>query len=288
MSARELLSRLDEFATLPEVAMRVTRALDDPDVDLDDVVEMIELDATLAALLVKMANSAIFGVSGRADTVRKALLRLGTTETRNAVITASLMRALPPLPDPYDIRDFWVLGLASGMVARQLARDLKYTDPELAYLAGLVHCLGEAYLAVLYTDRVVGVIDAWRGSGEDFEDRLTREFDCEIPEITAGVLESWNFPREIVVAVREHWHPERNPQCEVLAGLILAADRLCRDLGLGVVDPGPDERTWIADVPYSLEDALAENGYPDLTFYLLELQGTLEEIREFATSVFSG
>ena len=287
MSASELLRHVDSFPTLPEVAIRVSRALEDPEVDLSRVAEMIELDATLAAQLVRMANSPIFGLGSPADSVRKALTRLGIKETRNAIVTVSLMRALPELPAPYEVRSFWVLGLASGMVARQLARDLKFPDPEMAYLAGLVHCLGEAYLAVQFTERVCAVVERWRGSGEDFEDHLTAEFDVEVPEISAGLLEAWNFPDPIVVAVRSHWHPERDPACEDLAGLILTADRLCRDVGLGVVDPGPQERTWIADVPYSLEDALTERGYPDLTYYLLELQDKLAEVREFASSVYA-
>ena len=287
-AAEPLLERVDKFPTLPDVVLRVSRALLDPDADLQHVAHMIELDSALSAHLIRAANSPLFGGMS-VDTVGRALGRLGTQQTRNAVITVALLKTVPKLPSPYSVRSFWVLGLASAVVARRIAHDLSYPDPEQAYLAALVHCLGEAYLAIEYTERVRGAMQAWRERGGEFEDYLTQEFGCEVPEITAGLLESWNFPRAITQAIRWHWYPDCAPSDQaLLASIVLAADRLCRDLGLGVADPGPDEKAWIEDVQHEFEQRLAQRGYPDLTFYLLDLHDDLREVERFAHSVFAG
>ena len=285
--AKPLLARVEKFPTLPDVVLRVSRALLDPEADLHAVAQMIELDPTLSAHLIRAANSPLFGTLS-VDSVGRALGRLGTEQTRSAVITVALLKTVPKLPSPYSIRSFWVLGLASGVVARRIARDLAFPDPEQAYLAALVHCLGEAYLAIEYTDRVRGAMQNWRELGGEFEDYLSKEFGCELPEVTAGLLASWNFPPAIVEAVRWHWYPDCAPADQsMLASIVLAADRLCRDLGLGVADPGPEEKAWIEDVPEEFEQRLAQRGYPDLTFYLLDLHDDLREVERFANSVFS-
>jgi HD-like signal output (HDOD) protein len=287
-AALPLLARVDQFPTLPDVVLRVSRALLDPEVDLPRVAGMIELDSALSAHLIRAANSPLFGGMS-VDSVGRALGRLGTRQTRNVVITVGLLKTVPKLPSPYSVRSFWVLGLASAVVARRIAHDLSYPDPEQAYLAALVHCLGEAYLAIEYTERVRCAMQGWREIGGDFEDFLSREFGCEVPELTAGLLIAWNFPTAIVEAIRWHWYPDCAPaEQSLLASIVLAADRLCRDLGLGVADPGPDEKAWIEDVPPEFEKRLAERGYPDLTFYLLDLHDDLREVERFANSVFSG
>lgn len=283
-----LLEHVEKFPTLPDVVLRVSRALLDPEVDLQGVAQLVELDSALAAHLIRAANSPPFG-GASIDSVGRALGRLGTEQARSAVTTVALLKAAPKLPAPYSVRSFWVLGLASAVLARRIARDVAYSDPEQAYLAALVHCLGEAYLTIEHTERVRAAMQSWRELGGDVEHYLSKEFGCEVPEVTAGLLACWNFPPVIIEAVRWHGSPDcTSGDQALLASIVLAADRLCRSLGLAGACHGRDEKAWIEDVPCALQARLAQHGYPDLTFYLLDLHDDLREVERFANSVFAG
>jgi HD-like signal output (HDOD) protein len=281
----EPLHGLDDFPTLPDVALRICDALRDPDVDLSRIAEEVALDPAMAAQLVRLANSAIFGGGSRVDTVQRALLRLGIRATRNAVMTVTLMRALHALPAPFEIRSFWIGGLAAAMTARRIAQDVRFADPEQAYLASLVHDVGMAYLSIQHVDRLKAVL-ADHQDGEELAYALAHEFGCDLPQISGAVLRHWNFADEITRGVEHHWTPDTAGSAQALAAIVLASDRLTRELKLGVIDWSPVGGSWLADVPPALAALLAEQGGGDLARYLEALRADLGEIESFARSVF--
>ena len=279
----ELLSRVEGFATLPDVVSRVRRTLDQPDFQMDRVARLIELDPSLSARLIQLANSPVFGGWSAIENVVDAVRRLGASETRTVVLTVGLMQNLPRLPEPCDVRKFWEHGLATAMMARRISGDVGIAKGDTAYLAGLVHNLGEAYLAVQFTRRFRRAIENTKDG--EITGPLRDEFGCDPAELSAAILEGWSFPRSVVEAVRWQREPASAPQEEVLASSVMAADRLCRALGLGPI-PSQENATWIDEVPDAFVEQLAQGGYPDLTFYLMELVEDLGEISGFARSVF--
>ena len=107
----QLTQNLDRFPTIPQVALKVIRELEAPDCDLEQVAEMITLDAVLAARVIKLANSPIFGAEVPARSAKQAVVRLGTKETRNTIQAVAVMNTLPELPEPLNVIHFWSLGL---------------------------------------------------------------------------------------------------------------------------------------------------------------------------------
>ena len=115
---KELLAQVDDLPTLPDVYVRIADALGAAECDLRKVGEMIALDPVLVGRLIRIANSALFSSAGRADSIVDAIVRLGARETRNVVITAAVLQVLDPKASEINLRDFWTLGLASGVEAR--------------------------------------------------------------------------------------------------------------------------------------------------------------------------
>jgi len=288
MTLEEVLAGADSFPTLPEVAERVAHKLKKGDWEVGAVARLIELDPSLSARILRMANSLLLGMATPSRSVREAIMRLGAQVTRDTVMTVSLMSVLPTLPRPLDVRSFWTLGLSSALMSRRVAGDLKLGDSEMAYLAGLVHCMGEAYLAVQHTRGFQRAAKRWQAEGGDLSNQLREEFGCGPREVCAGLLERWRFPEPVVEAVRWYGDPRSAPNHGDLAGVVSIADRLCRDLGMGLAPAGTPEEVWIEQAPAHLVERLAEHGYPDLTFYLLELQDQLVDIETVARQIFAG
>src|SRR5262245_3820249 len=88
---RRAVERLRELPTLPSVVQRVTAVLDAPDADLAEAAALIETDQVLTAQLLRLANSAFYGVSGQIASVAQALTILGTTITRSLLYSTAVL-----------------------------------------------------------------------------------------------------------------------------------------------------------------------------------------------------
>lgn len=280
-----IVQQVDQFPTLPDVALRAMRQLDSEDATLDEITDTISLDQRLAGRIMKLANSPAFGATRPAESLKPAIFRLGMREVRVAVLTVAVMDAIPSLPPPHDLRTFWTLALASAMVARSLADDLGYENPEEAYLAALVHLIGEVFLALQFTQRYEEAIATSRADDLPFECAVVEKFGCDHAAVGARVLLEWNFPPAIIEAVRCQFRPERAETHGLLASLVFASDRMCRDLGLGS-DAPKEVGAWLKSIPAVLQTRLESSRYPDFEHYMSQMRERLDQIEEFARAIF--
>ncbi len=279
---------IEDFPTLPDVALRVNGAFEDPEFELAEVAAMIGQDPVLASRIVRLSRSPIFGGGSGGDTdLEQAILRLGAKETKNAVTAVAIMNTLPELPEPVTLVSFWTLSLGSAMSARQLALDLGIVAPEQAYLAGLVHTLGEAYLAIQFTERYRAAIDRSTENSAPLELTISREFEVSPAVIGARLLRTWRFPEAIAEAVEYHLVPQDAPEQKLLAGIVFAADRICRDLRLAPKDPGHTDQAWVGEIPHDFMQRIEALGYPDITYYLIEQREFLKSVEDSVRATFA-
>ncbi len=285
-AVEQLIREPERLPTLPSVATRALEELERKDCDFEEVASLVALDPVIAARVLRLANSAFFGAQRKADSVEEAIARLGIRECRSLILTVALMEAVPDLPAPHNAKVFWTLSLASALIAERLARDIGYDRPERAYLAGLVHLLGEAVLAIQFTDRFRRACAVTKRDGLPLAVSLTEEFGCDHAALTAKILERWAFPEPVIDAVRVQFTPTARCSDPLLPCLIVAADGICRDRGLGLQENGRRPREWISLLPEHFASGLREAGYADLAVYMGSLDVAIQEAIDFALTVF--
>jgi HD-like signal output (HDOD) protein len=286
-SLKELTQYIDRFPTLPRLALGAAEALDDPDCDLRRVADLIALDPVLAAQVIRMANSALFAGTARTDSLVTAISRLGLRETHNTVMTVAVMNTIPSLPEPLSVHDFWTQGLGTALCSKHMAKGLGYTNAAQAYLGGLVHSLGEAYLAIFFTDRYRKALDAAQTNKTPKEVAIAEEFKIGHPDLCARILRKWNFRKAVTEAVKFHLTPDLAPREKVLASILFAADRIWRDLGIGIGEADHSDQPWVAEIPAEFLDRITGLGYPDVTFYLMEQREFVSQVREVVQVTFA-
>ena len=155
----ELVERLFEayradaltLPPMPEVAVRLRRLLEDPEVEINDVARVAQSDAVLAGGLVRAANSALFTGVGRASTVREAVGRLGLRTTQQLSLAIGLSTVFEAT-DPFIRRrmhEEWQRSVHVAATSFVVARHRPGIDPEQALLAGLLHRIGAVPLLCL-------------------------------------------------------------------------------------------------------------------------------------------
>ncbi|HXE40658.1 MAG TPA: HDOD domain-containing protein, partial [Azonexus sp.] len=138
------------FPTHTEIALRVQRALDDPDCSIDQLSKLIAAEPMLSARVVGIANSVAYNPSGRAmSDVRSAVSRLGFNTLRT-LVTAVIVRQMQGMSQSPEHRQLagrlWEHTAHVAALARVIARRVTRQDPEAAFFAGIVHEVGGFYL----------------------------------------------------------------------------------------------------------------------------------------------
>lgn len=234
MSTTGILERLGELPSLPAVYQRVRDALNDPAGSIECVARIIETDPSMTARLLRVANSALYGLPGKVESVLRALTIIGTAGTHQLVLTTSVISVFRDLPlGAVSMRSFWEHGIACGIAARAVARNLCLSDPERYYLAGLLHDIGRLPLFILEPHTMSRALQSHRehqGHLWEFEQQL---FGLTHAELGAALLDQWGIPgiyRQAAAlhhgsAIDDHWPLE--------AAVTHVADLIVNSLRLG-------------------------------------------------------
>jgi HD-like signal output (HDOD) protein len=224
--------RTGEIPLLPAVAREAMSLASQPEVPIRQIATTLSRDAALAAHLLRVANSPLYGNGPRVSRLPEALVRLGVQGLRQMLYAAAARRVLsvhgrPAMSARLQTRAYAVAVAASGVGGALSA------DPDGCFVAGLLHDVGWAVVHGLAARKDPRLPDLLR---ED-ETRLDEVAECLHEEIGALLAESWNLPPQIVAAIGYHHHPAGAVAGSQMAHIVAAAVRICDTLQIQPFDP---------------------------------------------------
>lgn len=215
----------------PQVFGRLVAAIDDGDCSLDRMAELVRLDATITAQLLRVANSVLFGFRTQATSAEEAVLRVGLKELHRIVGLCAAAAAYQSDMALYatDSARLWCNGLTTAVAMEKLCQATG-GDAALGYTAGLIRSIGKLVLARF----AAGTVAPYADDGTPLPEWETRVFGVQHAQVGAALCELWRFPKPISGAVREHLWPDRNPNSSQLAYLLNLAGRCATGLDCGL------------------------------------------------------
>jgi putative nucleotidyltransferase with HDIG domain len=199
----QLCEELDEnkldLPTFPDVALRVKRALADPDISADQIARVVGSDPVFSARLLKVANSALMNSAGaQIKELRLAIMRLGFNMAYNIAVSIAVEQLMKSCKADHLHAHFTDLRHHSVQVAAYayvIARRFTTINPDEAMLAGLLHDIGKYYILTKSGDHpeLFGASDALGTILKDWHTAIGR-----------SILEAWNFSDDIAMAADEH------------------------------------------------------------------------------------
>lgn len=146
MQLEELLAQAKALPSIPRVVSEVSAELNKEEPDARRISEAIGTDPALTARLLKLANSAFFGLSREILSVQDAVNILGFSQLRTTVQAVALGRSFKAVPG-VNLEQFWRYSLNSAKICRTLARSMRLNEGA-AFTAGLVHAVGDLVLHI--------------------------------------------------------------------------------------------------------------------------------------------
>src|SRR5215213_10610288 len=148
----ETLKKVTTIATLPEVTSQIIQTVEDPKSTASQLHKIVSHDPALVTRILKVVNSAFYGLPGQIGSIERAIVLLGLTAVKNIAVAASLGQLFrgARLCEKFTARDLWKHCIAVGVAARDLAKQMKVPMTDEAFLAGMIHDVGILMSLQLY------------------------------------------------------------------------------------------------------------------------------------------
>lgn len=222
-----------KLPTMPEAAQALMRTLQDDNTDVTTVRNIIAKDPALTATLLRMANSAVFGLSRTVHTLDAAVQVVGMSHIRARALSICMTQSFK-LPPNLDRMVFWRHSMVTAGYARWLAGKVHIDEPE-AWLAGMVHRVGELVIALQSPLLIDQVENPPCVPGERWlRERAVIGFDEG--QLMAEVARRWDFPEEVVQGFTYMAQPLAAKPFSALAGVLHLASTLA-DYPADACDP---------------------------------------------------
>ncbi len=225
---RTKIQEVKDLPTLPSIAFEVLKVAGKPNSSTNDLARVMEVDVALTGKILRTANSAYYGVPRKIDSLRMALVVMGMDEISNLVTTASILKAFPDDSgsDDWDPKYFWFHSAAVAELTVGLYDVLNLPKSTGAYVAGILHDVGQLMLHQYFNKYRVACTDYSKKEDVPSFRAELELLGVDHGHIGAWLIQRWNLPEEISIAVAQHHiRPADAPQYG-LATVIDFADRL--------------------------------------------------------------
>jgi len=231
-AVKTLVARINKLPTLPATYQKLVECLKSPNADMDDVAKIISLDPSMTARLLKVVNSAYFGLAKPVADVGRAGALLGLDRIMALVLGQGIFSGaeIPKVPG-FSLDALWAHSIATATAAHRIAIEEGFEKDKVsaAFLAGMLHDLGKLVLAMGMPEQYGRVLAAAK-------DAPSREMEFEMLELQAShsdvgayLVGLWGLPNTIAEAIAYHEDPAQSKVAAFgLPAIVHAADRIAR------------------------------------------------------------
>lgn len=227
---RDAIRKVSTIATLPEITTRIIATVDDPKSSAGRLHRIVAHDPALVTRILKVVNSAFYGLPGQIGSIERAIVLLGLNAVKNIAIATSLGRLFggAQLCDGFTPRDLWTHCIAVAVAARALAREMKLPIADEAFLAGMIHDLGMIVSLQVHPEKLRQVCQKVQTDGGDFCAVEQELIGADHAQLGMALAEAWKFPRPCQLVAGYHHRPTALANDNrILVTLVAVADILC-------------------------------------------------------------
>jgi len=229
-----ILSGIKDLPPMPQVVMEIHNQLSGENINTKKIADSIEIDQAIASKVLRLANSAYYGMSGRISSIQSALTLMGLRGLLEAVAMAGSQKLLTGrLPGyGYEAEDLWRHSLAVAYGCKILAYSKDPGISDTAHLAGLIHDVGKLVLDRFVAEKKTEIETFMQNEQKTFLDAETYFFGYSHARVAREVCKKWKFPEVISNAINWHHKPSGSNQ-DLLSYILHMADQLATSIGIG-------------------------------------------------------
>lgn len=231
-----IIKDVKTLTPVSQVANKVMEIVEDPDGSMSDLSEIISYDTSITASLLKLANSAYFGLPGKFDTVHQAVVYLGMEQVIDLVLIASCSKNFKNAQKGYALEEgeLWKLSVASALIAKDLAAKKNIAKKNFIFTGALLKDIGKVILNQYVEDAFGKILSIVCRQGKTFVEAEKMVIGIDHCELGAIVAKTWNFPKGLMEIIKNHHDPLKAETHPIETGIVYMSDMICMMMGTGV------------------------------------------------------
>ncbi len=236
---QEIIKKIESLPPLPAAAQQVLNIVASDPKDIKRLEETINHDMNLTSQLLKVANSAAYYPEAEINTVQRAIVYLGFSQVRNIALSLSISSfvKLNRKNRFFDFQQYWIHSIATAMIARILAIELEWNEPEIYFTAGLLHDIGRAAINACFRDELRDIMKKAADEPDRSLISIEREFNLPHNMIGAWLVKNWGLPSIYVTAVATHHLSLKSKKANRIGAITGLADQISHTIGMGYMTP---------------------------------------------------
>jgi putative nucleotidyltransferase with HDIG domain len=222
LTLEEVVEKTPDLPALPAATLAVMRESQAANATAHSVARYLSQDQALTARVLRLANSAFYGMHRKVSSADEAVVVLGMRAVRNLAMIASTYHWMDKPLKGYALEphEFWEHSLSTAVAAQVIAQNLSVGSTELAFTCGLLHDLGKVALSAWFENRSITLSAIAAKLDLTMEQTEQRVLGFDHQQVGGKMAETWNLPKPMVEAIRYHHCPSEcesyNPAVDVV------------------------------------------------------------------------
>ena len=240
-----IISSLEEkLPSLPQILEELVKKLSDPNTNLDNIEELVEVDQSITTQILQVSNKVEFTEPGqeRITTIHDALHKLGFENAKKIALNVSVLKLMKLTKSTvnFSCEDLWQHSLGVAIASSEISKLVGYDNPDQAYACGLMHDIGKV-IKLKYSKKNFSkeITSAYRKKIDLYDLEIMRNL---IRHDIAGakMMQAWNMPESLIDPVLWHHTEDRgqrqdvfDPTSQTLIDIVYFANFLVHKIGIG-------------------------------------------------------
>jgi putative nucleotidyltransferase with HDIG domain len=225
----KILLKVESFPSMPEAGAKLLVLLKDPKAPVAEIEKILRHDPGLTTNVLKLANSAFFGIPSKVGSVKQAFVLLGAKRFTELVLATCTCSVMDKAIDGYDLPpgELWSHSIAVSNAAEAMVKYKKIDKSKDVFTPALLHDLGKIVLGRFVKeefDTIKNIVN----SGVPYEIAEHMALGTDHAEIGAQILSQWSFPQDVVNAVRFHHNPDAVHNTSIQIDIVYIANLFCQ------------------------------------------------------------
>ena len=229
-----LLKDVSSLPSLPLLYNRLDETINHPRSSIADIATILSEDQGLAARILKLANSPLFGYFSKIDTITQAVTIIGVQQVRDLALAVSVMGLFKGIPEDLITMDrFWRHSIACALAARVLATSQRESNLERFFVAGILHDIGRLVMFLRIPDLCREMITITRDERRCLYEVERERLGFDHSAVGGALLRLWKLPNRVVEPVEYHHRCNQAVQFPRETAIMHCADLIAHALQLG-------------------------------------------------------
>jgi putative nucleotidyltransferase with HDIG domain len=244
-----IVENIKQLPALPAVVGRLIKVVNSPDSSAEDAADLIEKDPALTSKILRLANSAFYGVPRSVSSVNSAVVILGFNTIKSLVLSASVIQLFPAnsVAGVFDRVRFWKHSIVCAMMARTIAHSIMNTipmDPQSAFCAGIMHDIGKLIFELYTPAEYKAVCNFSKDKTRSLFDTESMVLGVNHAQVGSILADKWALPLDLESVIVHHHAPQDAKNMRELVAVVHLADVMAHAMDCGLWDKEASPKEW--------------------------------------------